>query len=265
MKKLFVLGVIGAVAVVAAAKTTGAWSYVRTSIAQVRNDVKEHIPVKFELDRIREELKEMDHDISNMVRPIAEYKVAIERMRKDITRSQGKIDEQKKLLLSVVEDLKANPKQVCYNGVNYPASRVQKQLERDTDRLKQLEKYVKTQQQVLESKEASLAATHDQLNKLVSKKRDYEIRLAQIEAQNEALQTLKIGSDIRIDNSTATRIDDALNNIEQRIEVEMQVAQQKTADLGVINLNERNQRPADLQAIRDYLSGTAPVDTASNK
>jgi peptidoglycan hydrolase CwlO-like protein len=267
MKKLILLGVIGAVAVVACAKSTGAWSYVRTSIAQVKSDVQGQIPVKFELNRIREELKDMDADIAQMVRPIAEYKVAIERMRKDITRNQTRIDEQKKVLLGVADELKGNQKTISIGGTTYPVSRVQKQLVQDTDKLKQLEKFVATQRQVLESKEASLTATQDQLAKLVSKKREYEVRVAQLEAEQEALTTIKIGSDIKIDSSTATRIENALNDLEHRLRVEAEVAAQRTGEVGVINLNEREQRPTDLQAIRDYLNGnTPPADkTASNR
>jgi len=266
MKKLILIGLIGAVAVVAVAKKTNAWSYTTTMVAQVEKGAKEQIPTKFELERIRQEISGLDGDINQMIRPIAEYRVAIDRMRKDITKTQGNIEERKKTLLAVVEDLQAEDgkNHVKINNRKYSVEQVRRQLQRDTEELKQLQKHVKTQQQVLEAKEASLRATQEQLAKVISKKREYELRLAQLEAEEETLQVARIGSDIKIDSSRATQIENALADIERNQEVARREIEMRTGDLASIPLQERTPGPLDLQAIRNFLEGNEPAEKIAN-
>jgi predicted metal-dependent peptidase len=266
MKKLIILGLIGAVAVVAIAKKTNAFSYASTFVSQVASETKQQIPTKFELERIRQEIAAMDSDISQMIRPVAEYKVVIERMRKDIAKTQTNVEEKKKDLLAIVQDLQGNQKQVTIGTKTYSAELVRAQVQRDMNGLKLLEKSVKTQQQVLEAKELSLKATQEQLVKVISKKREYELRLAQLEAEEETLQIARIGSDIKIDSGRATQIETALADLEHRQQVERETTILRTGDLANIPLHERNQTPVDLQSIRNYLEGHEPAEkTASNQ
>jgi peptidoglycan hydrolase CwlO-like protein len=266
MKKLLIIGMIGAVALVAIVKKTNVCSYAGTLFAQVEKDARDQVPTKFELERIRNEISALDGDISQMIRPIAEYKTVIEKMRKDIDKSQKNIDEQKKVLLTVVEDLKGEPSTLRYGDKVYSVERVRNQLHKDTERLKQLEKHVKVQHQVLEAKEQSLKATQEQLAKVISKKREYEVRLSQLEAEEETLKIAKLGSgDIKLDSTRATEIENALTRIEERQNVERHTLELKAAELANIPLGERNRTPSDINAIRSYLEGSEQADkTAAN-
>ena len=253
------------VALVAVVKKTNVCSYASTLASSVSADVKSQVPTKFELERIRHEIAALDGDISQMVRPIAEYKVAIDKMRRDIAKSEKNIAAQKKTLLEAVRDVEAKVPFVV-NGRTCTPEQVQRQIVTDTERLKQLEKHVKVQTQVLEAKELSLRATQDQLAKVISKKREYEVRLAQLEAQEETLSVAKIGSDVKIDNTRATMIEDALNAVEHRQNVEREIADTKNGDLTTIPLDRAERTPVDLQTIRNYLEGNAATDkTASTK
>ncbi|MSU80173.1 MAG: hypothetical protein EXS16_19035 [Gemmataceae bacterium] len=265
MKKLLLIGLIGAFATFLVAKKTNMCSYVSTFAAHVQDETKKQIPTRFEIERIRHEINNLDNDVSNMIRPIAEQKVAIERTRKDITRTQTNIDEQKKSLLAIVEDLQDNPKTLVIAGKTYTADRVRQQLQRDMEKAKHLEKQVKTQHQVLEAKENSLRATQEQLAKVVAKKREYEVRLAQLEAQHETIQITMIGSHIKIDSSRATQIETALATLEQKLTTDAEEAALRTGEFATIALSERQVRPAELQTIRDYLEGKEEAKTATNR
>lgn len=266
MKKLLLFGLIGAFATFLVAAKTNVGSYVSTVAAHVKSETQRQIPTRFEIERIRHEINSLDNDVSNMIRPIAEQKVAIERTRKDITRTQANIDEQKKTLLAIVEDLQSNPKSLVIAGRTYTADRVRVQLQRDMEKVKHMEKQVKTQQQVLEAKENSLRATQEQLAKVVAKKREYEVRLAQLEAQHETIQISKIGSDIKIDSSRSTQIENALATLEQKLNTDREEVELRTGEFATIPLSEREIRPAELQTIRNYLEGKEEVaKTAVNR
>ena len=68
--------IIGAVLVV---KTSLA-SYAGTLWSQFSTQAKNQIPTRFELDRVRHELGQLDGDVSVMIRPIAEYRADIVRL-----------------------------------------------------------------------------------------------------------------------------------------------------------------------------------------
>lgn len=267
MKKVMIVGAIGAVALVAIAAKTNFFSYAGTLVSHVSREAKNSVPTKFELERIRNEIAALDGDISSMIRPIAEYKADIERLRKDIDKSSANITERKQVLLTFVEKLEGNPKFVRCQGKEVPADRVRRQVERESDHVKMQEKNLKAQQQILDAKELSLKATQEQLAKVVSKKREYEVRLTQLEAIDQTLQVQRVASNIKIDTSRATQIEDALQGLEKRLQADMHELDMHKSNVTDLNLFEREPEPADLNTIRNYLEGNAPAPqrAAANK
>jgi peptidoglycan hydrolase CwlO-like protein len=266
MKKYLIIGIACTVALVAVAKTTNLSSYAATLFKQVQKDVDTQIPTKFEIERIRHEIANLDGDISGMIRPIAEYKAEIVRTRKEVAANQTTIEEKKQKLLAFVPKMEGNSKFVRCDGRDVPMERFKAEFQRQTDGLKSMEKNLKTQQQVLEAKEKSLKATQDQLEKVVSKKREYEGRLAELEALAQSVQCQLIASDIKIDSSRATQIEDALRKLETKLEADRHEVEMRQGASGNLNLFEREPEPFDLQAAVDFLKGNeAPGKVANNK
>lgn len=241
-------------------------SYAGTWWTQVRTEAKKSVPTKFELDRIRYEVANLDQDINQMIRPVAEYKAVIDRLRRDIQKSQSHLDEQRSTLLAVTKDLEENPKFVVYGGEKFTVERVRKRLNADFESFKRLEKHVTTQRQLLEAKEGSLRASQDQLAKVIEKKREFELRLAELETREETLEIARIGSTPQIDASRATQIEDALASVEHRHQVEAAAAEIRTGTTvgGTIPFQDRSKAPADVQSIRNYLEN-GPTETTVNR
>ncbi len=265
MKKYLLLGIIGAAALIFISARTNFASYVRTAVAHVEKQADNSIPTKFEIERIRHEIASLDGDISQMIRPIAEYKAEIQRTRQEVTTNQKTVDEKKTKLLAHFEKLEGNPKHVVCNDKKWPVEKFQAELQRQTEIVKNQELNLKTKQQVLEAKEKSLKATQEQLAKVVSKKREYEVRLAQLEAMDQSLQVQRIASDIKIDNSRATQIEDALRKLEDKLRADGAELDMKRGENANLNLFEQEPAPLDLQALRSYLEGNDANKVANNK
>lgn len=265
MKKALIVGLIGAFALIFVAKKTNIVSYLGTAVTNAQQEAKNQIPTKFEIERIRHEIANLDSDVLQMIRPVAAHRADIEMLRRDIARGTLKVEEQKKSLLSVAQDLEANPKGLISVGnKKYPAPKVQAQLERDTVNLKRVEADLRMKQKVLDAKELALKATQDQLAKVVTKKREYEVRLAQLESEAETLRVAQIATDVKIDNGRASQIETALRELERKI-----IADRETVELHnsqVIDLNqERTEAPASLDVIRNYLEGSEESAVTANK
>ncbi len=240
-------------------------SYAGTWWTQVRTEAKKTVPTKFELERIRYEIAHLDQDIDQMIRPVAEYKAVIDRLRRDIQKSQSQLDEQRSTLLGVTKDLEENPKFVVYAGEKFPSDRVRQRLNADFESFKRLEKHLSTQRQLLEAKEGSLRASQEQLAKVIDKKREFEVRLAELETREETLEIARIGSTPQIDASRATQIEEALASVEHRHQVEAAAAEIRTGTIvgGPIPFHDRSKKPADVQTIRQYLEHGSAETTAN--
>lgn len=255
-KKYLLVGVIAALALVLIGTKTNLASYARTFITQVERQADQSIPTKFEIERIRQEIASLDGDMNTMIRPIAEYKADIIRTRKEIAASQQTIEEKKQGLLVCVKKLEDNPKFVVCGGKQVSAEKYKAEVQRQTDLVKALEKNLKTQQQVLEAKEKSFKATQEQLEKVIAKQREYVARLADLEALDQSLQVARIASDIKIDTSRTTQIEDALKKLEHKLETDRHELDLRTGQSAKIDLFEHEPEPFDAQAVRAWLEGT---------
>src|SRR5437870_4124501 len=112
-------------------KKTSVASYAGTFWSHVKKETKEQVPTRFEIERARHEIANLDGDIGNMVRPIAEYMAAIQRLKKDIQITTGSLAEQKTNLLTMTKDLEGNPTFLEYGGRQYSAERVRLKLQQD--------------------------------------------------------------------------------------------------------------------------------------
>jgi chromosome segregation ATPase len=263
MKKLLVIGliVVGALFVL---KKTNVCSYAGTLWSRVRHEATVQVPTKFELDRIRHEIARLDTDIRDMLSPIAENMAAVKRLKRDIEATRGRLGEQKTTLLTMTRDLESNPKCITYAGEQYSADTIRRKLERDFASYKSCEAKLKSQEKLLEAKERALSATREQLNKVIAKRREFEVRLAQLEADEETLQIARIGAkEIPVDNNRAAEVEAALREIERRHDVEREKLQLLNGPLAsdVIPVHEGARTGVDLNEVRNYLEGSTPDAT----
>ena len=165
------------------ATQTNFLSYAGTILSLVRKETKKASPTPLEWARPRHEIDNLEGDISRMVRPIAEHLAAIGRLKKDLQATQEQLDMQREVLLIMARDLEGNPTSLTYGDKDYTPDQVKKKLTRDFDSFQRLEAQHHSQKKLLAAKETSLLATQEQLAKLVAKKREYEVRLAQLESE----------------------------------------------------------------------------------
>ncbi len=257
MKKLVTLALVLLVGLWAAKKVS-LFSYAGTVWSQVSTEAKSQVPTRFELERVRHEIAQMDGDIGKMIRPIAEHMAAINQLKKDIKTNRDNLEDQKTVLLALSKDLESNAPTLSYGGESYSADRLRQKLQRDFASFKRQEKNLHSQEKLLEAKERSLAGTRDQLAKLIAKKHEYEVRLAQLQADEETLQVARLGTRVEIDDSRATEIESALKEIERRHEVQRAEIELRTGNMATDNIPVGQQPPLDPRGIRTYLEGAAP-------
>ena len=267
MKKTILLTAAGLVALVVLAKVTGAGSYATTLWAQAKSAVKEQVPTKFDIDRIRHEIASLDGDLDRMISPIAQHTVAVKRLQAEVAEKEKALAEQKEILLKATAKVKSGEKELCYGGQTFPVDLVKKRIAQDFKAYQRLERTLEARRTELAAKETTLKATQEQLQSFISKKKEFEVILAGLEAEHEVNQAAAIGSDIRIDDTRAAQIAKDLEELKTKIETQRTALEMRKGivDVSNIRLDQPQANPGvDLDAIQAHLEGRDPgVKTAS--
>jgi chromosome segregation ATPase len=221
------------------------------------------VPTQFELERIRGEIAQMENDIDGMIKPLAAQMVDIEDLRKEVKTLHVQLEEKKKTLLTMTSTLQGGEKSFEVNGFKYDGDRAQTKLQRDFNAFKRLEQTVNTKEKLLDAKERQFQAPMEQTEKLMSKKNEYAVRLANLEAEEERLQVERIGSVPTAKSNHASEIEGSLRDLERRLAIEKKSNELRNGPFRAENSETpvENQPQTNLQEIRNYLEGNTPERT----
>lgn len=269
MFKKIAVGVVIAVACLWVAKKTQLCSYASTLISQGREHVRGQIPRDLELARVQHEIQQLDRDYQATLGPIAEKMAAIKKLDREIATAKANQQEQRDNLLVLTKAVESKETPVSYCGSTYNLDQAKVKLARDFATFKKLEAHLSSKEKLLEAEHKSLAATRDQLDKLVAQKREFEIRLAQLEAEEATLKVARIKTPLANDEGRVADIKNTLDRIEHAQSVE-QNKQQLQQQYGSKISDAQPAAPSgtvDVGQIRDYLQGNTGNATkvAGNK
>lgn len=243
--------VLGGAAFVA--KKTDFVSYAGTLWSKAHTQAKNSVPTGFEIDRARHEIAQLERDVAGMVRPLAEHKAALGQLERQVAETRTNLDTRRAALLAVSRELETKPASVNVGGRTVPADKVQAALDRDFDGFVRLEKHLESLQKLHEVKQSAFESAQEQLSRVVAKKREFELRVAQLAADEESLRVASIGDVVAVDDHRASAIEASLREIERRHQVrraELELSQgDLLSDLGKTPVAPR----PGARAIREYL------------
>jgi chromosome segregation ATPase len=261
MTKKLVVGGLILVACLFVAKKTNFCSYASTIIASGRDRLRSEIPRELEIARVRNEIQRLDRDYANLLGPIAEKKAAVRRLENEVSTAKASLEERREALKALTNAIDSKEKEIAYLGSNYNLGQAKVRLAKDFATFRKLEVNLDTQEKLLGAQRQNLAATIDQLGKLVDQKREFEIAQAELEANEEMLKATAILHPLKTDDSHVADIANSQKEIRQAQEVERErraLEQQYGSKIG--DAQPPVVPVGDLSAIRDHLEGrTTPA------
>lgn len=233
-------------------------SYATSSVRQVRTEVKNSVPVEFELQRAKDLLDDILPEMHANVRRIAEEEVSLAQLKEDVAKHRDAIDTEK-VQLTKLRDM-VTTQQVSYavNGRNVRHDEVRNELSRRLDRIKEASVVLAGKERLLVSREQVLAAAIDRLEKTRSQKVVLQDRIASLEAQHELVKSASVGTAVAIDNTKLAQTEKLIADIKNRLDVSERVLARQAAFVDPFTVEVVNER--DLVAEVDaYLTGE-PAD-----
>jgi hypothetical protein len=213
------LAVIGAVLVGGFLFGTDFFSYVKTSAGTVRESVRENVPIEFELERARDLINEILPEIHSNIHVIAQDEVEIAALQEDIQQSTEQLGDERKGLARLRNKLNVVNASYSVSGRNYSRAQLMEFVSQRFSRVKDAEVILGSKQRLLNTRETSLQAAMQLLERARHKKAELEQKVEGLIAQNRLLKASAVQSKVHVDHSKLSRADQLLSDIQKRLDV----------------------------------------------
>jgi chromosome segregation ATPase len=213
-------------------------SYVGTSFGWVRDSVKSQVPVEFQIERARRMVKNLVPDIRRNMHVIAQEEVEVERLDKEIAKTETTMARNKGEIMRLKTDLAKDQSVYRYAGRSYSPQRVKVDLANRFARYQTHDATLASLRDIMLARRTSLDAAREKLAKMMVAKRDLEVEVVNLEAKFKLVQVAQTTCEFNIDDSQLGRVKDLIAEVRARLNVAERLAN-SPADLdGIIPLSD---------------------------
>jgi len=207
---------------------------------------------EWEIDRLKNELAKIDGDITKSFGPVADQAVEVQRLQKEIKDQRARLDEQKKAILTMKEDLEKGNRTIVYGGNEYSAETIRTKLSHDFETYKVGEKGLQTKEEQLKLKQAALETARQRLDEMKSTKQPLEVEVARLETELQTVRMEQAKADTKasFDDTRLGQTKQDVQSLSDRIasmreELKLQAAYQGPKDVDV------NQKVKSKDVVKD--------------
>jgi chromosome segregation ATPase len=218
VKKTLLLGA-AALLLVALFFGRSAVSYVTTAVDRVQDQVKGNVPIKFEIDRARGMIKNLEPEVERNMHLIAREEVEIAKLQRELGQNEKQLAKSRDEILRLKGDLESGNTQFVYAGRSYSEFEVKADLANRFQHHKTAEATVEQLQKILRARENGLNAAREKLEGMLASKRQLAVEIENLEARLKMVEVAQTTSQFNFDDSQLARTRDLINDIGTRLEV----------------------------------------------
>lgn len=233
-----VMGVVGLGLVGGMLFGKDAVSYVKSSARGVRTAVKDSVPVEFELRRAKDMIEEIIPEMHANIRLIAQEEVEVAALKGEIAKGQQALQDEENKIKSLRVALEEPRVEYSFAGRTYGRSEVKADLAARFERFKESEVVLASRVKLLDTREKSLTAAMQMLEKTKSQKRILEDRIEALASQYRTLQAAATGTQFQVDSSKLAKTQKLISDIQKRLDVAERVMAHESKFVGSIPVDE---------------------------
>ena len=213
--------------------------YAQTAFKKIRSSAEQSVPLTFQIDAARDQLKKIDPEIKNMVWQIAKEKAEIKRLEREVEAQSAGLTKKHEELLTLRNHLKSGETvYVATNGKAYTNVRVEEDLRHRFSMFQTAEKTKEKSEQILDLRRKSLEQALAKLEQAQVHQRELEIELENLNARQRMVSVAKTASNINIDDSQLARTKSMIDEISAKIDAEEEMLNLAPKYLGEIPVSE---------------------------
>jgi chromosome segregation ATPase len=213
--------------------------YAQTAFKKIRSSAEQSVPLTFQIDAARDQLKKIEPEIKNMVWQIAKEKAEIKRLEREVEAQTAGLGKKHEELLTLRNHLKSGETvYVATNGKAYTNARVEEDLRHRFSMFQTAEKTKEKSEQILDLRRKSLEQALAKLEQAQVNQRELEIELENLNARQRMVSVAKTASNINIDDSQLARTKSMIDEISAKIDAEEEMLNLAPKYLGEIPVSE---------------------------
>ncbi len=219
-----------------------ALSILKTSGSWVRSEVRNSVPIDFELKRASDMIAQLDPEIRDAMQKIAKQEVKVDQLREQRDMLKEQLAQNLEDIDRLRTDLQRGDSTYVYAGKTYDEPQVKADLTRRWDRYKTRQGTLEKLDAILEARMNGLDAAHEKLREMQAAKHQLEVQVENLTAQLELVRAAQAGSDLTLDDSLLSRTKELVKDIETRIAVDQKLLNAEDSYAGQITLDEPDTR-----------------------
>jgi chromosome segregation ATPase len=261
LKKTLLVG--GSVALVLALLFgTAIVPYAKSSWRNVQESVQQAIPIHAQIDAAREQIRDIGPEIRDMVAKVAQEKVAIGGLEKEIEGLAAQVKDEEAKIVSLRNHLKTDEQHYVSKGRAFTNDQVRNDLQKRFDRLKSTQGRLASMQQVLDARLSALDAAMAKLDETKAQRHELEVIVEELEARMRVVEVQQQANHLSLDTSQLSAARNMMNDIRARIEAAEQEASLMPKYLGEIPV-ETSEASEDIESQIDAYFGQNDEENTS--
>lgn len=233
---------------------TDALSYVRSSARSVQVAVKDSVPIEFELKRARDMLDEIIPEMHAHVRLIAQEEVEVASLKSDLNQADVTLAAERTRIGRLRDMLDTRQVSYTVGGLDYSREQVKEELARQFERYKEAEMVMAGKQRLLQTREKSLRAAMDMLERTRTQKVRLEDQIEALEGQHRLVKAASVGSSLNLDNSKLAQTERLIAEVKKRLDVAERVLAHEAKFVQPMAIDTISEPDLILQ-VDEYFSG----------
>lgn len=199
-----------------------ATSYVKTSLGWVKSSVRNTVPVRFEIERARKMIDEIQPEVYRNKSLIVREEVAIEQLAKRIDNLDTRQADAKAKILKMKGDLESGERHIYYANHRYTADQVKTDLSNRFHRFKTHDEELTHLKSELVARQKTLENAREKLESMLTDRDQLAAEVSKLEAQEKMIEVAKTSSQLseQVDCSQLARTMQLVQDISARLEVE---------------------------------------------
>lgn len=256
--KYGVVGLVGLALVGGLLFGTDLFSYATSSARSMRTAMKDNVPVEFELQRARDMLEQIIPEMQANIHLIAQEEVEVANLQTEIHQASTSLDEERTRVTKLRDLLVADQIRYTLGGLEYTRDQVKEELARRFDRLKEAELVMGGKKRLMETRQKSLQAAMQVLDRTRGQKVRLEDQIAALESQHRLVKAASVGSPVQVDSSKLAQTEKLLGEIRKRLDTAERVLAHEARFIQPIQIDVVTDRDLVAQ-VDDYLNPASPT------
>lgn len=214
------------------------FSYLTTGYNMVESNVKDNIPVEFEIQRLRDLIEKVDPQIRENYAAIAKEEAQVKKLDSKIAIMENQLEKQQQAIVRLRDDLATGEKWYVYASHSYTADQVKNDLANRFTRYETQEATLTSLKQIRDARQKSLNAAIKKIEQMREAKRQLLAKVESLEAQKKLNEVAAAGSNFSFDASALGQAKELAQELETRLEVERERFAAESYNQGTIQLDE---------------------------